>query len=75
MLDSEMWRRRPDLACALYGLIARTRRDEMPPGRGSGINFWSLKHCKGCLAINYLRTHIDMSQRHLDAMRFRKGSI
>lgn len=68
-LHNEMWRRRPDLARALYGPIARDRRDEIPPGRGPWYELPVFNHHEGRLAINYLRTHIDMSQRHEDALR------
>lgn len=68
-LHNEMWRRRPDLARALYGPIARDRRDEIPPGRGPWYELPVFNYYKDRLAINFLRTHIDMSQRHPDALR------
>ena len=64
-----MWARRPDLARALYGPIARDRRDEIPPGKGPWYELPVFNHYMGRLAINFLRTHIDMSQRHPDALR------
>ncbi len=68
-IHNEMWARRPDLARALYGPIARDRRDEIPPGKGPWYELPVFNHYKGRLAINFLRTHIDMSQRHPDALR------
>lgn len=68
-IHNEMWRRRPDLAKALYGPVARDRRDEIPPGRGPWYELPVFNFYKNRLAINFLRTHIDMSQRHDDALR------
>lgn len=68
-IHNEMWRRRPDLARALYGPIARDRRDEIPPGKGPWYELPVFNFHRDRLAINYLRTHIDMSQRHADALR------
>ena len=68
-IHNEMWARRPDLARALYGPIARDRRDEIPPGKGPWYELPVFNHYMGRLAINFLRTHIDMSQRHPDALR------
>ena len=64
-----MWKQRPDLARILYGPVARDRRDEIPPGKGPWYELPVFNHFKGRLAINFLRTHIDMSQRHIDALR------
>jgi hypothetical protein len=64
-----MWRRRPDLESALYGPIARDRRDQILPGQGTWYELPVFNHHKGRLAINYLWIHIDISQRHPDALR------
>jgi len=66
-IHNEMWRRRPDLARVLYGPIARDRRDEIPEGKGPWYELPVFNHYRGRLAINYLRTHIDMASRHADA--------
>lgn len=68
-IHNEMCRRRPDLARVLYGPIARDRRDEIPPGKGPWYELPVFNFHKGRLAINFLRKHIDMSQRHPDALR------
>tara|TARA_Y100000994_G_scaffold170591_1_gene140537 strand:- start:222 stop:1337 length:1116 start_codon:yes stop_codon:yes gene_type:complete len=68
-IHNEMWKQRPDLARTLYGPVARDRRDEIPPGKGPWYELPVFNHFKGRLAINFLRTHIDMSQRHPDALR------
>ena len=68
-IHNEMWKQRPDLARILYGPVARDRRDEIPPGKGPWYELPVFNHFKGRLAINFLRTHIDMSQRHMDALR------
>ena len=68
-IHNEMWKKAPELARALYGPIARDRRDEIPPGRGPWYELPVFNYYKGRLAINYLRTHINMSDRHPDALR------
>ena len=68
-IHNEMWKRAPALAHALYSPIARDRRDEIPPGRGPWYELPVFNYYKGRLAVNYLRTHIDMSDRYPDARR------
>ena len=68
-IHNEMWCRCPELARALYGAIARDRRDEIPPGGGPWYELPVFNYYKNRLAINYLRTHIDMADRHSDALR------
>jgi hypothetical protein len=68
-IHNEMWRLRPALAKALYGPIARDRRDEIPPGKGPWYELPVFNFYRNRLAINFLRKHIDTSQRHPDALR------
>ena len=68
-IHDEMWRRRPDLAIALYGPVPRDRRDEIPDGRGPWYELPVFNHAEGRLAVNFLREHINMSQRHVTARR------
>lgn len=68
-LHNEMWKRRPDLARVLYGPVPRDRRDEIPEGKGPWYELPVFNFYQGRLAINFLRTHIDTSQRHSDALR------
>lgn len=68
-LHNEMWKRRPDLAHALYGPVARDRRDEVPQGKGPWYELPVFNYLEGRLSINFLRKHIDTSQRHPDARR------
>ncbi len=68
-LHNEMWHCRPDLARALYRAIPRDRRDEIPEGKGPWYELPVFNFYQGRLAINFLRKHIDTSQRHPDALR------
>jgi len=68
-IHDEMWRRRPDLARALYGPVPRDRRDEIPAGRGPWYELPVFNHTGDRLAVNYLREHINTSQRHPTARR------
>jgi hypothetical protein len=68
-LHNEMWRQRPDLARALYGPVPRDRRDEIPQGKGPWYELPVFNYCAGRLSINFLRKHIDTSQRHPGARR------
>lgn len=68
-IHNEMWRRRPELARALYGPIPRDRRDEIPPGKGPWYELPVFNYHKGRLAISYLRKFIDMAQRYPEARR------
>ena len=74
-IHNEMWRRRPDLARALYGPIARDRRDEIPEGKGPWYELPVFNYHQGRLAVNYLRRHIDMSQRHPSARRMSNAVV
>jgi hypothetical protein len=66
-IHDEMWKRRPDLAEALYGPVGRDRRDEIPEGKGPWYELPVFNHLDGRLAINYLRAHIETASRHDDA--------
>ena len=68
-LHNEMWKRRPDLARALYGPVPRDRRDEIPEGKGPWYELPVFNYYERRLSINFLRTHINTSQRHPDALR------
>lgn len=68
-IHNEVWARRPDLATLLYGPVPRDRRDEIPEGKGAWYELPVFNFFEGRLAINFLRKHIDTSQRHPDAMR------
>ncbi|MEM7252553.1 MAG: TauD/TfdA family dioxygenase [Pseudomonadota bacterium] len=68
-IHNELWRRWPELARALYGPIARDRRDEIPNGKGPWYELPVFNYFDGRLSINFLRKHIDTSQRHADARR------
>jgi hypothetical protein len=66
-IHDEMWKRRPDLAAALYGPVGRDRRDEVPDGKGPWYELPVFNYLDGRLAINYLRQHIETTKRHADA--------
>ena len=66
-IHDEMWKRRPDLAEALYGPVGRDRRDEIPKGKGPWYELPVFNHLDGRLAISYLRAHIETADRHEDA--------
>ncbi|MEM7403685.1 MAG: TauD/TfdA family dioxygenase [Pseudomonadota bacterium] len=68
-IHNEIQRRRPDLAAALYGAVPRNRRDEIPEGKGPWYELPVFNWYEGRLVINYLRSHIDMSQDLPDAPR------
>ena len=68
-IHNEIWARRPDLAPLLYGPVPRDRRDEIPEGKGPWYELPVCSYFEGRLAINFLRKHIDTSQRHPDALR------
>ena len=68
-IHNEMWKKAPELARALYGPIARTGVMRSHRDVARGTNFLSSIITKADFAINYLRTHIDMSDRHPDALR------
>jgi len=68
-IHNEIWARRPDLAPLLYGPVPRDRRDEIPEGKGPWYELPVFNFFEGRLAINFLRKHIDTSQRHPDAFR------
>lgn len=68
-IHDEMWRRRPDLARALYGPVPRDRRDEIPEGRGPWYELPVFNRAGDGLAVNFLREHINNSQRHASARR------
>ncbi len=65
-IHDEMWRRRPDLAKILYGPVPRSRRKEIPVGKGPWYELPVFNWCGGRLSISYLRQFIDDAQEHAD---------
>jgi hypothetical protein len=65
-IHDEMWKRRPDLAEVLYGPVPRSRRKEIPEGKGPWYELPVFNYCDGRLVISFLRQFIDDAQVHPD---------
>lgn len=61
-IHNEMWKRRPDLAERLYGPVPRSRRKEIPEGKGPWYELPIFNHMDGRLVISFLRQFIDDAQ-------------
>lgn len=61
-IHDEMWKRRPDLAQVLYGPVPRSRRQEIPDGKGPWYELPVFNYCDGRLVISFLRQFIDDAQ-------------
>lgn len=61
-IHDEMWKRRPDLAERLYRGVPRSRRKEIPEGKGPWYELPIFNYLDGRLAISYLRQFIDDAQ-------------
>ncbi len=72
-LFKEMYRRRPDLAAALFQPLATDRRGEVGPGQAPFFTIpvltWWPPGPAGQLSAIYQRQYIDSAQRHPDAPR------
>ena len=69
-IHDEMWKRRPDLAEVLYGPVPRSRRKEIPEGKGPWYELPVFNYCDGRLVISFLRQFIDEAQDHPDVGPF-----
>ncbi len=65
-IHDEMWKRRPDLAEILYGPVPRSRRKEIPQGKGPWYELPVFNYLDGRLVISFLRQFIDDAQEHPD---------
>ena len=65
-IHDEMWERRPDLAERLYRGVPRSRRKEIPEGKGPWYELPVFNYLEGRLVISYLRQFIDEAQEHPD---------
>ena len=65
-IHDEMWKRRPDLAKRLYQGVPRSRRKEIPKGKGPWYELPVFNYLEGRLVISYLRQFIDEAQEHGD---------
>ena len=61
-IHDEMWKRRPDLAERLYRGVPRSRRKEIPEGKGPWYELPVFNYLEGRLVISYLRQFIDDAQ-------------
>ena len=61
-IHDEMWKRRPDLAERLYRPVPRSRRKEIPEGKGPWYELPVFNYLDGRLAISFLRQFIDDAQ-------------
>jgi len=61
-VHDEMWKRRPDLAARLYQAVPRSRRKEIPEGKGPWYELPVFNYLDERLAISYLRQFIDDAQ-------------
>lgn len=61
-IHDEMWKRRPDLAERLYRPVPRSRRKEIPEGKGPWYELPVFNYIDGRLVISYLRQFIDDAQ-------------
>ena len=61
-IHDEMWKRRPDLAARLYRGVPRSRRKEIPEGKGPWYELPVFNYLDGRLVISYLRQFIDDAQ-------------
>jgi hypothetical protein len=74
-VHDEMWRRRPDLAELLYGPVPRSRRGEIPDGKGPWYELPIFNYQDGRLAVSYLRQFISDSQKIESAPRHSEALI
>ena len=61
-IHDEMWKRRPDLAERLYRGVPRSRRKEIPEGKGPWYELPVFNYLDERLVISYLRQFIDDAQ-------------
>ena len=61
-VHDEMWKRRPDLAQRLYQAVPRSRRLEIPQGKGPWYELPVFNYLNDRLIISYLRQFIDDAQ-------------